>query len=145
METAMLPSRGLEKSVRAPFTCLRLTDLSEVFSVPYHRQRKKDRRLCWLGNDQRHRRRQGRGKYAVLIFNAPFPFSPNKPSATADRDDLFCQQWKYFKYDACHWVTRNPSHKNTHCRDIQDRSPLDWISVSGLQDVLHTACGLSEE
>lgn len=128
IETWALPNRKLESQLEPRFTLVSLTALSKVPSVPYHHQGKKDRRLLWLGSDQPHRRCQGRGKYAVLIFNVPFPFSPNKLGATAGRADLFCQQWKYFKYDACHWVTRNPSHKNTHCRSIQGKNLLDLIS-----------------
>lgn len=124
----MLTSRDLESQVEPHFTLMSLTALSKVPSVPYHHQEKKDRRLLRLGSDQPHRRRQGRGKYAALIFNAPFPFSPNKLSATAGRADLFCQQWKYFKYDACHWVTQNPSHENIHRGSIQGKSLLDLIS-----------------
>lgn len=128
METGTFQSQNLENQLEPHFTLLSLPALSKGPSVPYHHQEKKDRRLCWLGSDQWHRRRQGRGKYAALIFNAPFPFSPNKLSATAGKADLFCQQWKYFKYDACHWVTQNPSHKNTHCRSIQGKNLLDLIS-----------------
>lgn len=127
-ETGTLPSQNLENQLEPHFTLLSFTALSKVPSVPYHHQEKKERKLRWLGSDQRHRRRQGRRKYAALIFNAPFPFSPNKLSATAGRADLFCQQWKYFKYDACQWVTQNPSHKNTHSRSIQGTNLLDLIT-----------------
>lgn len=128
VETGTFQSQNVENQLEPHFTLLSLPALSKGPSVPYHHQEEKDRRLCWLGSDQWHRRCQGRGKYAALIFNAPFPFSPNKLSATAGKADLFCQQWKYFKCDACHWVTQNPSHKNTHCRSIQGKNLLDLIS-----------------
>lgn len=119
--------QGPKKPVRASFCTPASHHLLKGPSCPLSSLEEK-RRLRWLGSDQPHRRLRGRGKYAALIFNAFFPFSPNKPSAMAGRADLFCQQWKYFKYDACHWVTRSPSHKNTHCRSIQERNLLDLIS-----------------
>lgn len=132
METGTSPSRNLENRWELHFTRLSLSVLSKVPLSPIIIRGKKDRRLRWLGSDRRQSGRRGRGKYAALIFNAPFPFSPNKLSAAAGRADLFCQQWKYFKYDACHWVTQNPSHKTTrvHCRSIQGKNLLDLISKS---------------
>ena len=133
METGTLPHWYPENQLEPHFTLLSLPALSKVPPLPCHHQEKEDGRPRWLGSDQQHRRCPGSRKYAALIFNAPFPFSPNKLSATAGRADLFCQQWKYFKYDACHWVTQNPSH--TQKKHTLQKHPKEESSGLDLKDL----------
>lgn len=121
------PTLEPRKPVGAPFYAAVPPCLVKGPACPLSSSGEERRKAASLGSDQQHRRCPGRGKYAALIFNGAFPFSPNKLSATAGRADLFCQQWKYFKYDACHWVTQNPSHtqKNTHTAEAS-RGRIFW-------------------